>query len=418
MLNRDGNRFEERDGCEPDLRLTEVVRRLEAEVAECKKTEAALREIEALLRIREERLRRVSETMSDFIWEVDAEGVYRYISPSVENILGYTPEELVGKRAFHDLFDPRVREQLKAAMFQLFAAGKPFRAFPASMLSKTGNIVYLEMNGSPQLDDAGYLLGYSGADADITERRRAEIDAVVLQAEMASFSRIATTGEIAAYVAHEMSQPLAAILSNAEAALLLLDTHAPDLSQLREILEDIASDDRRAGDVLHHLRSPLRKHDLKRQILDVNSLLHEMFLMIEGEALHCQISIVMDLESQLPKVKGDRVMLLQAFLNLGMNACQAMADTPEHQGNLLVRTRKARNSMVQVDFVDSGPHIPPDGLGSIFDFSVKSQERQSRIGLSLSRTIATVHGGRLWAENNTDRGVTFHLLLPATGSTE
>jgi len=136
---------------------------LARDVTERKRAEEALRQSE-------ERFRQVAETVSDFIWEVDTDGLYTYTSPSVEKILGYTPDELVGKMHFYDLFVPEIREQLKAAAFGAFKAKQRFQAFPNSNLSKSGRIVYLETSGMPILDEAGRLLGYRGADTDITNR--------------------------------------------------------------------------------------------------------------------------------------------------------------------------------------------------------------------------------------------------------
>ena len=129
---------------------------------------------EEALRQSEERFRQVAENVGDFIWEVDANGLYRYTSPSVEKILGYRPDELVGKKHFYDLFVPEVREELKAAAFNAFAAKQSFRGFPNPNLSKEGKVVHLETSGAPVLDAAGNLAGYRGADTDVTERKRAE----------------------------------------------------------------------------------------------------------------------------------------------------------------------------------------------------------------------------------------------------
>ena len=136
------------------------------------------KQMENRLRESEERFRQVAETVGDFIWEVDTEGLYRYTSPSVEKILGYGPDELIGKMHFYDLFVPEVREEIKTAAFNVFAAKQTFQAFQNTNLSKEGKVVHLETSGIPMLDETGHLVGYRGADTDITERKRAEQEAI------------------------------------------------------------------------------------------------------------------------------------------------------------------------------------------------------------------------------------------------
>ncbi|HSB80731.1 MAG TPA: PAS domain S-box protein, partial [Candidatus Methylomirabilis sp.] len=180
------------------------------DITERKRTEAALHESE-------DRFRQVAENVADFIWEVDAEGLYRYTSPSVEKILGYRPEELVGKVHFYDLFAPELRAELTRTALGVFAAKQTFRAFPNPNVSKQGKLVDLETSAAPVLDADGKLLGYRGADTDVTERKRAALEADRLRRELAHISRVTMLGELTASLAHELNQPLAAIVSNAQA---------------------------------------------------------------------------------------------------------------------------------------------------------------------------------------------------------
>ena len=195
---------------------------------------------EEALRLSEERFRQVAETVTDFVWEVDAEGVYTYTSPSVEKILGYSPDEIVGKTHFYDLFVPDLREPLKTAAFEVIEARQNFDVFPNANLSKGGKVVYLETSGVPVVDKAGRLLGYRGADTDVTDRRQAELEAQLLRQELAVFSRVAVVSELATSIAHELNQPLTAILTNAQAALRFIRSGRPDLNELREIFDDIS----------------------------------------------------------------------------------------------------------------------------------------------------------------------------------
>jgi PAS domain S-box-containing protein len=370
---------------------------------------------EAALRQSEERFRQVAETVSDFIWEVDAEGLYRYTSPSVEKILGYTPDEIIGKMHFYDLFPPEACEQLKASAFQVFAARHPFRVFPNPNVHKTGRIVQLETSGMPVLDECGNLLGYRGADVDVTERHHAEAESRLLREKLSHFSRLATMGELTASIAHELNQPLAAILSNAQAALLLMETGKAALGELHEIFEDIVADDQRAGAVIRHLRALLGKREIERRSLPVNGLINDVVSIVRGDAVQKRVSIVLELGSGLPEVEGDPVQLQQVLLNLVSNACDAMAENSERPRRLVLRTRKAKGNTVLVDVADTGSGIAPDQLKSIFEPFFTTKTNGLGLGLSLSHSIVIAHNGRLWAENNPDGGATMHMALPSIG---
>jgi PAS domain S-box-containing protein len=362
------------------------------------------------LRESEERFRQITETVSNFIWEVNADGLYTYTSPLVETILGYTPGELVGKMHFYDLFAPDVREGLKTAAFRAFERREGFQAFPNSNISKSGKIVFLETSGAPILDKAGQLLGYRGADTDVTARRLAEMETQTLRQELALFSRVATTGELAASIAHELNQPLAAILSNAQAALRLMQDKDPDIKELREIFEDIAADDQRAADVIRSLRSMLKKSTGERRPLMLNSLVKDVLSIVRNDGLARKISINFDSGSPLPQVNGDRVQLQQVILNLVMNAFEAM-DSSDGSRELKLRTRRDGKEII-LDVMDSGFGIPSDILDAIFTPFFTTKHSGLGMGLALSRTIVTAHNGRLWAENNPETGATFHLALP------
>ncbi len=365
---------------------------------------------EDALRASEERFRQVAEAVSNFIWEVDPNGLYLYTSPSIENILGYTPDELIGKKHFYDLFAPETREQLKIAAFQAFAARQRFDKFRNSNVSKSGRIVHLETSGVPIVTETGQFLGYRGADTDITERLQAERETQLLRQELALFSRVGTLSELTASLAHELNQPLAAILANAQAALRLMERGTLDPDELRAIFTDIVADDQRAAEVIRGMRSMLRTGVAERQPLVLNDLIKEVIPIVRNDALIRNVGIDLDLGLSLPVIKGNRVQLQQVVLNLIVNAFEAM-NSSGPPGKVILRTREADGEVV-LDVVDSGTGIAPDKLNSIFDPFITTKAEGLGMGLSLSRSIAIGHNGRLWAENNRDGGATFHLALP------
>jgi PAS domain S-box-containing protein len=363
------------------------------------------------LRASEDRFRQVAELVSDFVWEVDGNGLYTYTSPSVEKILGYTPAELVGKMHFYDLFVPDVREHLKDVAFQTFEKLQHFHAFHNTNIHKTGKIVHLETSGMPILDATGCLLGYRGADIDVTEKHRAEIETQLLRQELTHFSRVATMGELTASIAHEINQPLAAILNNAQAALRLMGTGTLDRKELQEILSDIVADDQRAADVIRSLRSMLKKGAGEHQPLLLNDLIRDVVSIMRSDVLMRRVLLSLDLGTPLPLVKGDRVQLQQVILNLIVNALEAMHSSGQ-PGTLRIQTREA-NGRVVLDVVDSGCGIEADKLDLIFEPFVTTKKDGLGMGLALGHSIAIAHNGRLWAENNPEGGATFHMALPA-----
>ena len=368
---------------------------------------------EKALRQSEERFRQVVETVSDFIWEVDVDGLYTFTSPSVEKILGYTANELVGKLHFYDLFVPEVREQLKTAALEAFKARQSFRAFPNRNLSKNGRTVYLETNGVPIVDEAGHLLGYRGTDTDVTDRHQAEMETQILRQELARFSRIATVGQLTTSIAHELNQPLAAILSNAQAALRLMRGGTPDLKELHEIFDDIVDDDKRAGEIIRRMRSMLKRDTGEHSPISMNSLITNVVAIVQNDTLINEVSVVLDLGSPLPPVDANQIQLQQAILNLVVNALEAVEGSEQPQ-EVVLRTRQADGKII-LYVVDAGPGIPADKLESIFEPFYTTKPNGMGLGLSIARTIIEAHEGRIWAENNPSHGASFFIALPASG---
>jgi PAS domain S-box-containing protein len=371
------------------------------------------KQAEEELREGAERFRRVAESVGDFIWEVDANGLYTYANPHVEQILGYTPEELVGKKHFYDLFAPSVRDDLKDAAFKAFANRQSFRGFPNPNVSKHGQIVHLETSGSPVLDRAGNLVGYRGADIDVTGRKQAELEITEQRAELAHLSRVAMLGELAGSLAHELNQPLTAILSNAQAAQRFLADENVDLDEFRDILKDIVADDQRAGEIIRRLRLLLKKGEVNRLPLDLNEVVQDVLKLIGNDLVNHNIKLHTKYAPDMPVIEGDRVQLQQVLLNLIINATDAMAQTSPAEKQLLVRTERTPEGEVRVAVVDRGTGISPGVLEKIFEPYFTTKTGGLGLGLKVCRTIITAHGGRIGAENNSEKGATFHFTLPA-----
>ncbi|MBP1625383.1 MAG: nodulation protein, partial [Acidobacteria bacterium] len=232
--------------------------------------------------------------------------------------------------------------------------------------------------------------------------------------ELAGFSRAAAVRELMASLAHELNQPLAAILGNAQAAKNLVERGNPDLKELREICEDIVADDHRAAEAIRSIRSMLKKPVAELQPLGLNDLIQEIIPVIRNDCLLRKASIDLGLGLSLPSVRGDRIQLQQVIHSLVINALEAM-ESSERERKLVLRTRQSDRAVV-LDVTDSGPGIPADKIDSIFDMFVSTKPAGLGMGLFLSRSIVIGHNGRLRAENNSDGGATFHVELPVEDS--
>ena len=375
------------------------------DITERKRAEQALKESEL-------RFRQVAETAGEFIWEVNAEGLYTYVSPTVEKILGYTPEELVGKKHVYDLFVPSVREELMAAASRVNANRQSFRDFPNPNVSKSGKIVYLETSGAPMLDPAGNLAGYRGAAADVTGRKQAELEIGQQRNELAHLSRVSTMGVLTSSLAHELNQPLSAILNNAQAGSRFMAAATPDLAEVRGALEDIAQDAKRTGEVIRQMRALVRKDDPHLEPLNLNRVISDVVRLLHSDMLVRKVQIAFELAPGLRPANGNNAQLQQVMLNLLLNAFDSMKDSPEDRRMVIVRTRQLNAASIRVEVSDSGTGISPDRLVNLFEPFRSSKREGLGLGLSISRSIVEAHKGRLWAENNPDCGATFYFTLP------
>jgi len=361
----------------------------------------------------EQRFRQVAESVGEFIWEVDAEGRYTYASPAVEKTLGFTPAELVGKKHFYDLFIPSDREERKAAAFQVFAERKPFRNFPNANVSKSGQIVHLETSGTPVLDAEGNLVGYCGADMDVTERKQAEQDLAQHRSEVAHLSRVTTLGEISGSLAHELGQPLGAILTNTDSIEMHLRSSAPNLEEVRAILADIRRDDLRASEIIHGIRAFLRRQELDMQPLEVRHLAEETVKLLSSDAAARKTSVGFEIPPSLPRVRGDRVHLQQVLLNLLVNAMDAMSACPVADRRIAIRASRPNPHTVEIAVSDVGVGIPLGELDRLFTPFHTTKQAGLGLGLPICRSIIEAHGGSISVQNNPDRGTTARFTIPA-----
>ncbi|HTD85608.1 MAG TPA: ATP-binding protein, partial [Candidatus Binatia bacterium] len=257
----------------------------------------------------------------------------------------------------------------------------------------------------------GEVIEFQAIGRDVTDRKRAERANELL----AHASRLAMVGELTASIAHEINQPLGAILNNAEAAGMLLDANPENLQEVKQILSDIRKDDVRASEVVLHIRTLLRKRQLEMQLLQINQVAEAVLRLIHPEARQREMEIQLDFAQQLPLVKADRVHVQQLFLNLILNGMDAMAETPKGQRRLKISTLPHSSGGVQVNVRDAGRGIPAERFPRLFESFYSTKPEGMGLGLSISRDIIEAHRGRIWAENNPEGGATFCFMLPPTG---
>jgi signal transduction histidine kinase len=247
---------------------------------------------------------------------------------------------------------------------------------------------------------------------DVTARKEAELEAARNRDDLAHLVRVVTMGELATSFAHELKQPLTAIMANAQAARRMLSSGSPDSAELSEILSDIVRDDRRASDVLQRTSALLRKGHVELQALDLNELVRDVLGFLHSDLLLHQVDIVLELGASLPQVKGDRIHLQQVMLNVMLNAVDALERNLPGNRQLTIRTEFS-NGEVRVSIIDNGPGIPADKLDRVFDAFYSTKTHGLGMGLSIARTILAAHGGQVWASNNPGGGATLQFGLPA-----
>jgi C4-dicarboxylate-specific signal transduction histidine kinase len=253
----------------------------------------------------------------------------------------------------------------------------------------------------------------------LTERKRAEAEAREserryreMQMELAHANRVATTGQLTASIAHEVNQPIAATVTNAQAALRWLDARPPDLDEVRQALARIVRDAYRAGDVIGRIRDLIKKAPPRTNSVDMNEAVREVIELIRGEAVKNGVSLQMELGKGLPLIKGDRVQLQQVVLNLIINAVQAVGAVADGAREVLITTAQADPNGVLVAVKDSGPGLAPASLERLFEAFYTTKPGGLGMGLSICRSIIEAHEGRVWVTANLPQGAVFQFTLP------
>ena len=386
------------------------------------------------LRESEQRYSVLVDGVTDYaIYMVDPSGIITNWNRGAQRIKGYRTEEIVGQH-FSRFYTEEDRAA-NAPQQSLESAARDGRyEAQAWRVRKDGSRFLANVVIDALKDDSGRLIGFAKITRDVTERVRAarELEEARIglvqsraeqalrraQAELAHVARVATMGELTASIAHEVNQPIAATVLNAQAALHWLGAGPPDLEEARRALARIVDDGNRAGNVIRRIRDLIKRAPPRVEWLDINNAIREVIELTRAETVKNGVSMQTELAAGLPLVKGDRVELQQVVLNLIVNAEEAMSAVAEGTRELLITTARA-DTDVLVTVRDSGPGMPAEGLERVFDPFHTTKPTGLGMGLSISRSIIVAHGGRLWASANAPRGAVFQFTVPtnAVGTT-
>jgi two-component system, LuxR family, sensor kinase FixL len=366
----------------------------------------------------EERFRLVVEASPSAMIMTDEFGVITLLNEKTTAVFGYAREELLGQSI--ERLIPERHRSVHSRHRQDYSRAPSVRAMGAGYdlhgRRKDGSEVPLEIGLTPIDTPQGPAV--LAAIVDITARRIAEAEMAQQRNELTHLSRVTLLGELSGSLAHELNQPLTAILSNAQAALRFLAQDPSDIDEVRNILNDIADDDKRAGEIIQRLRTLFKKGEAPRRWLDVNEIVLVVLRLMRSDLTSRSVSVSTELAANLPGVEGDPVQLQQVLLNLIINGCDAMAGAPGDR-QLALRTAATDDGTVVVSVTDRGAGVPPADLERIFEPFVTTKADGLGLGLAVCRTIVAAHGGRLWGTNNVDAaGATFHLALPVRPTDE
>jgi PAS domain S-box-containing protein len=360
-------------------------------------------------------LRQVIDTDPNLIFAKDRDGRYTLANKAVADTYGTTVENLIGKTDADFNSNPQEIESFRKIDLEVIDTRRE-RFIPEERItSREGKARWLQTVKRPIVGSNDTAIQVLGASTDITERKQAEMELREQRAELAHVARISTMGELAASLAHELNQPLTAILSNAQAALRFLSSKPADIEEVREVLQDIVNDNSRAGEVIRRMRSLVKKQEVEFAPVDVAGLIREVATLVHSDAILLNVKLAVETADGLPVVQGDKVQLQQVVLNLLLNAFDAMKECPptERQVKLSIEHKDA--GLIQTAVSDRGPGLSSDKLNKIFEPFYTTKKEGLGMGLSICRSIIEAHGGRLWAENNPDRGATFYFTLPVEG---
>jgi PAS domain S-box-containing protein len=384
---------------------------LSREVVRASLLTKALKESEALMSL-------AIESANLGIWVRDIAKDQIQATPRWCELFGFNPTQAMNLESLMGRMHVDDRDVARLAMTRA-ASGKGYYEVEFRLMLADGAIRWISAQGRVEFDGNGRPLLTRGVCSDITARKHSEQEMLRLRQEIAHVGRVSVMGQLASTLAHEINQPLGAILRNTEAASIFLQAPSPDLEEIRAIVNDIRADDQRAGAIIDRMRGLLKRRGIDLQPLDLADLIGDVEALMRPEATARHVKLVVDIASGIPPVRGDRVQVQQVLLNLisnAMDAADAPGEATRRPRRIAVSAMRDGEQTVEVVVSDSGPGIPADRLEQVFDSFFTTKATGMGMGLSISRSIIEAHGGRMWAESH-DSGASLRFTLPAAVAT-
>jgi PAS domain S-box-containing protein len=359
----------------------------------------------------QQRFLNLVNSVEGIVWEADVPSFqFLFISKQAERVLGYPVERWLSEPTFwKDHVHPE--DQGWTLQFcQNATAEKRDHQFEYRMIAADGRVVWLRDLVTVVME-GDRVTRVRGLMVDLTNRKQAEEALRQAQSDLAHVNRVTTMGELTASLAHEVNQPIAAAVTNANTGLRWLAANPPNVEEARAAATRIVKDGTRAAEIVSRIRLLFKKGTPVRELVDVNELIREMIVVLRGEATRYSISVRTELGADLPQVMGDRVQLQQVLMNLMINGIDAMKEV-DGTRELIIKSQRTENEQVLVSVSDTGAGLPPQQADQIFTAFFTTKQHGTGMGLRISRSIIESHGGRLWAADNSPRGASFYFTLP------
>jgi PAS domain S-box-containing protein len=367
----------------------------------------------AALQASEEKYRVLFESAPVSICLLRLDGTVLDCNPATQTMLGLTREQIIGRHCSQLNVTPKEDLERYHEFIESVVRGKNPGVVELRYQNVDGAICWTERSAALLFSASGEPFAIQLISCDTTDRKRAGDLARKHEGELVHMSRLSLMGEMASQLAHELNQPLSTVELYIRSAIRLLDARSPQVSRAVELLEKIAQQNQRAGEIIRRLRDFVRHREPRRAIADINHLVQEVYGFIEFEARLNGIVVVLDFQQGLPTVSVDAIQIEQVLLNLVRNGLEAMRDVEPSHRQLTIATRLVEEGKIEVSIRDQGPGLAPDLFPKLFQPFFTTKPDGMGMGLSICRSIIEAHSGRLWASRNADKGMTFHLELPA-----
>jgi PAS domain S-box-containing protein len=364
------------------------------------------------LRRSEGELHGVVNTVPAHVWSASPDGTVDFVNERLLEFVGLSSDDILGWN-WESVFHPDDRAKFVTDWRGAVKDGQSIER-EVRMRRADGQHRWFFVRNVPLRDEAGNVTRWYGSGIEIEDLKRAEQEREQLRADLAHVNRVSTLGELAASVSHELKQPITAATINANACIRWLKRDRPDLDEAVEAAMSIVKDGFRATEIIDRLRSLYKKSPPRRELVNTNEIAGEMLMLLRGEASRYSVVTRTELAGDVPKITADRVQLQQVFMNLMLNAIEAMKDTG---GELTVKTELGQGDQLLISISDTGVGLPAEKADEIFNAFFTTKPQGSGMGLAISRSIIQSHGGRLWASANNGRGATFQFTLPAAVTT-